>query len=95
MTPQTAYDGSVNLLCRDNPVSPPRRRVGHSENLFLNSGAAEGCGGSLQESCLEEFDTLGLHQLSRYSEMVSPDVWDVEAQVRFLLPRPSFVSVSK
>ena len=23
--------------------------------------------------------------------MVSPDVWDVEAQVRFLLPRPIFI----
>ena len=32
----------------------------------------------------------GRTSFSRYSEMVSPDVWDVEAQVRFLLPRPSF-----
>ena len=26
--------------------------------------------------------------------MVSPDVWDVEAQVRFLPPRPSFRPIS-
>jgi hypothetical protein len=30
--------------------------------LQSNTGAAEGCGVALQASCLEGFDTLGLHQ---------------------------------
>ena len=85
--------GVINLTIWDNPVSPPRRIVGHLENLYL--GAAEGCGGSLQDSWLQGFDTLGLHQICPFRIMVLHLFCNQDTAVRFCHGAPSFVSVSK
>ena len=53
--------------------------------------SSNGRAGPLHGSDGSSILSRATNQFSRYSEMVSPDVWDVEAQVRFLLPRPSFV----
>ena len=60
--------------------------------MFL--GAAEGCGGSLQESCLQGFDTLGLHQVFYpVSSKVEHSTDNRATEDRYLYRVPSFISV--
>lgn len=53
-------------------------------------GAAEGCGVALQASCLQGFDTLGLHQVMPWT-VLRVGFEAKRRQVRFLLGAPSFV----
>jgi len=51
---------SLTAWCKSKPVRAGLG--GGSSRFFKNSGAVMGYGVALQASCLEGFDSLGLHQ---------------------------------